>query len=73
MSMIVDHSVYRSPYHESKGLGGLLTGLRLTLRRWRQRSHERRQLAMMNRAQLKDIGLTLSDVRREVNKPCWRR
>jgi uncharacterized protein YjiS (DUF1127 family) len=72
MSSIVVRSGYRSAFHETRGFKGLLAGIRITLRRWRQRSCERRQLAMMSRAQLKDIGLTPGDARREVNKPCWR-
>lgn len=42
-----------------------------TLAIWRARSLERRQLAAMSSAQLKDIGLTLSDARFEANKEFW--
>ncbi|MGI9487812.1 MAG: DUF1127 domain-containing protein [Geminicoccaceae bacterium] len=39
--------------------------------RWCERSRQRRQLAALNDAALKDIGLTRSDVRIETKKPFW--
>lgn len=41
------------------------------LARWIERSHQRRQLAALNDAALKDIGLTRSDVRIEIEKSFW--
>ncbi len=38
---------------------------------WRQRAKGRSQLAAMSSAQMKDIGLTLSDARQEANKEFW--
>ena len=38
---------------------------------WAERSRQRRQLANLNDAALKDIGLTRLDVRSEVEKPFW--
>ena len=64
--------VYSSSYTETKGLKGYLSAIRITLQNWRQRNRERRQLAMMNANQLKDIGLTITAAKREINKPCWR-
>ncbi len=39
--------------------------------RWVERSRQRRQLAALNDAALKDIGLTRFDVRSETEKPFW--
>lgn len=38
---------------------------------WIERSRQRRQLAMLNDAALKDIGLTHAHVRTEIEKPFW--
>ncbi len=38
---------------------------------WIERSRQRRQLAVLNDAALKDIGLTRADVRMEIEKPFW--
>ncbi len=38
---------------------------------WAERGRQRRQLAALNDAALKDIGLTRLDVRTEVEKPFW--
>jgi len=38
---------------------------------WIERSRQRRRLAELNDAALKDIGLTRADVRIEANKPFW--
>ena len=38
---------------------------------WIERSRQRRQLAELDDATLKDIGLTRADVRIEADKPFW--
>lgn len=40
--------------------------------RWRRNSITRRQLAGLSRHQLKDIGISRSDVVNEVTKPFWK-
>lgn len=40
---------------------------------WQSRASERRQLAAMGSLAWRDLGLSDVDVRREVNKPFWRR
>lgn len=40
---------------------------------WRRRASERRQLAAMGSLAWRDLGLSDVDVRREVEKPFWRR
>jgi len=52
--------------HES-----LTAPLRL-VRRWRQRARDRTALARLDSRMLRDIGLTPSDVMREINRPFWR-
>lgn len=43
----------------------------LPFRRWAQVAAERRHLARLDDAMLRDIGLTRHDVRREVGRPFW--
>lgn len=38
---------------------------------WRDRSRQRRQLASLSSSQLKDLGISRTDVWQEVNKPFW--
>jgi len=39
---------------------------------WMERRRQRQQLARLNEAMLKDIGLTRADVTKEIDKPFWR-
>jgi uncharacterized protein YjiS (DUF1127 family) len=43
-----------------------------TLRRWHQRSEQRRQLAGLSIQQLDDIGITEAERMVETSKPFWR-
>jgi uncharacterized protein YjiS (DUF1127 family) len=43
-----------------------------TLRLWRKRQLERRELARWSERDLHDVGLSWSDVVREAEKPFWR-
>jgi len=43
-----------------------------TLRLWRKRRLERRELARWSERDLHDVGLSWSDVVREAEKPFWR-
>ncbi|MEX6503348.1 DUF1127 domain-containing protein [Pseudomonas zhanjiangensis] len=49
----------------------LLRGAWLQVRRWQQLARERRQLATLDTAALKDLGLTRGDVFRESERPFW--
>ena len=42
------------------------------VRRWRERSRQRQQLARLDRRMLRDIGITPDEAERECNKPFWR-
>jgi uncharacterized protein YjiS (DUF1127 family) len=39
---------------------------------WRRRARDRRQLARMSDNELRNIGCSQADARREINKPFWR-
>ena len=43
-----------------------------TLHTWRDRVRERRELARFTDRELRDVGLTWSDIALEVRKPFWR-
>jgi uncharacterized protein YjiS (DUF1127 family) len=43
-----------------------------TLRQWRRRVHERRQLASLSDMMLQDIGITRADAEFLANKPFWK-
>ena len=43
-----------------------------TLRQWRRRALERRQLAGLNDLMLQDIGITRADAEFLSNKPFWK-
>src|SRR6516165_10654672 len=52
-------------------LSGFLSGVRATLRKWRQRKNGRLELARLDERMLRDIGLTRVDGEDEINKPFW--
>ena len=43
-----------------------------TLRQWRRRAQERRELASMSDLMLQDIGVTRAEADFYVNKPFWK-
>jgi uncharacterized protein YjiS (DUF1127 family) len=43
------------------------------VRCWRQRVHERAELARLDERSLRDIGLTRADAEFLINKPFWRK
>jgi len=51
---------------------GIFAQLGETLRLWRKRRLERRELARWSERDLHDVGLSWSDVVREAEKPFWR-
>lgn len=55
-------------------LGFLRLGrtLAATLRTWRQRARERRELARLSEAELRDFGASSSEAFAEAHKPFWR-
>jgi uncharacterized protein YjiS (DUF1127 family) len=59
-------------YSSKAPLAGTYTAFANVLHLWRQRSHERQELAKLDTRSLHDLGLTESTVRFEANKPFWR-
>ncbi|MCY1517043.1 hypothetical protein D9M68_517100 [compost metagenome] len=57
------------PRHVS--LGALAKAIWRQLKRWHQLAEQRRRLASLNEAALKDIGLSRADVLQEVERPFW--
>ena len=53
-------------------LAGTYTAFANVLQLWRQRSHERTELAKLDPRSLRDLGLSESAARFEANKPFWR-
>jgi len=51
---------------------GFFAQLSETLRTWRQRQIQRRQLAELTARDLHDVGLSWSDIAYEAEKPFWR-
>ncbi len=51
---------------------GFFAQLSETLRTWRQRQIQRRQLAELTARDLHDVGLSWSDIAYEAKKPFWR-
>ena len=51
---------------------GLLTQVEETIRIWRERMRDRRELAQWTDRDLHDVGLSRSDVIHEAEKPFWR-
>ncbi|WP_238474349.1 DUF1127 domain-containing protein [Pseudomonas cavernae] len=45
--------------------------LRWQVRRWYELAHQRRQLAMLSDAALKDLGLSRADILEESERPFW--
>ena len=56
------------PQHETPAL---VAGY-LTIKLWIERTRQRRALASLDDAMLRDIGITRVDVARECEKPFWR-
>lgn len=51
---------------------GLLVAVWRTIRLWRSRIRDRADLARMSERDWRDLRLSRSDVRHEVDKPFWR-
>ena len=51
--------------------GAYLGALWLRLKRWNQLARERQQLASLNDAMLKDLGLSRADIMQETERPFW--
>ena len=59
-------------YSSKAPLAGTFTAFANVLHLWRQRAHDRQEIAKLDTRSLRDLGLTESTVRFEANKPFWR-
>lgn len=59
-------------YSSKAPLAGTFAAVAQILRTWRQRAHERQELANLDHRTLRDLGLSEGSVRFEANKPFWR-
>ena len=59
-------------YSSKAPLAGTFTAFANVLQLWRQRAHDRQEIAKLDTRSLRDLGLTESAVRFEANKPFWR-
>jgi uncharacterized protein YjiS (DUF1127 family) len=50
---------------------GMLERVSATLALWRKRSRERAELAMLQARDARDLGITVSSLEFEANKPFW--
>lgn len=57
--------------HHGMSLGALARAAWQQLKRWQELAKERRQLATLDDAALKDMGLTRGDVFQESERPFW--
>ena len=53
-------------------LAGTFTAVAKVIGTWRERSRERRELALLDARSLRDLGLNPGNIRFEANKPFWR-
>jgi uncharacterized protein YjiS (DUF1127 family) len=59
------------PRAKGRPLSNLLTRLWQQVKRWNQLAEQRRMLASMPDAALKDLGLSRADLEQEVARPFW--
>ena len=59
-------------YSSKAPLAGTFTAFAQILQTWRQRAHERQELAKLDHRTLRDLGLAEGSARFEANKPFWR-
>jgi uncharacterized protein YjiS (DUF1127 family) len=56
---------------QAVSLGALAKAVWRQFKRWHELARQRRQLAALNDAALKDIGLSRADVMQETERPFW--
>ncbi|WP_172151894.1 DUF1127 domain-containing protein [Pseudomonas tumuqii] len=56
---------------QAVSLGALARAVWHQLKRWHELAWQRRQLAALNDAALKDLGLSRADVMQETERPFW--
>ncbi|MEM7239778.1 MAG: DUF1127 domain-containing protein [Pseudomonadota bacterium] len=64
-------SLARKPMMRSTGIRLVISDIMAICRLWRHRIRSRHDLAELEPHQLRDIGVTPEDARREASKPFW--
>jgi uncharacterized protein YjiS (DUF1127 family) len=59
-------------YSSKAPLAGTFTAFANVLHLWRQRAHDRQELAKLDTRSLRDLGLSEATAHFEMNKPFWR-
>jgi uncharacterized protein YjiS (DUF1127 family) len=59
-------------YSSRAPLAGTFSAFAKVIGTWRQRSRDRRELALLDERSLRDLGLNPSSIEFEANKPFWR-
>ena len=59
-------------YSSKAPLAGTYTAFANVLQLWRRRARDRQELAKLDNRSLRELGLTESAARFEINKPFWR-
>ncbi len=59
-------------YSSKAPLAGTFTAFANVLQLWRRRARDRQELAKLDNRSLRELGLTESAARFEINKPFWR-
>ena len=65
-------SMHPHPMMTNHHVPGIWTHLGETLHIWRRRYQARQELAQWTDRDLRDVGLSWSDIANEVEKPFWR-
>ena len=60
------------PAHSGQRLVGAVAMLGRILNEWRGRARERRELAKLDHHAARDLGISLSQIQFEAQKPFWR-
>jgi uncharacterized protein YjiS (DUF1127 family) len=73
MSAIADHSPLPARRRDllCASFGGIVQNTLATIRVWRRRMRQRRELLMLNDIELRDLSLCEADVNREARNPFW--
>ncbi len=69
--LIEDMDIAAMTFAAVERVEAFASNIKTGVKTWIRRSHDRRQLAMMNERMLDDIGLSRHEVRAEVAKYFW--
>jgi len=70
--MIAAQSICRPPQVQAVPRRSTLQNFVALFKEWQRRAHGRAELAALSDRELRDIGVTRYEARREIGKPFWR-